>query len=141
MAEREIILQRITWIKPLYPSVYIEAGTANVCYNFTRITSKVGVMNKEQVISILGSNRSKMRPFHVKDLYLFGSVARGEETTSSDIDILVEFEPDTHIGLFGFARLQRMLSELLGCEVDLATPEALHGSLKSRILKEATRAA
>jgi predicted nucleotidyltransferase len=98
-------------------------------------------MNKEQVISILGSNRNSMQPFNVRNLYLFGSVVRGEETASSDVDILVEFEPDTHIGLFGFARLQQLLSDLLGCKVDLATPDSLHGSLKSRILKEATRAA
>jgi len=66
---------------------------------------------------------------------------RGDEKQTSDVDLLVEFEPDAHIGLFAFSRLQRMLSEMLGCEVDLATPEALHKSMKGRIMEEAVRAA
>ncbi len=98
-------------------------------------------MNKEQVIAILGKNRESLRRFHVKDLYLFGSVVRGGEQQSSDVDLLVEFDPDAQIGLFEFARLQRILSEILGCKVDLATPEALHKSMKVRIMEEAVRAA
>lgn len=98
-------------------------------------------MNKEHVLAVLDKNSDKLRGFHVKALYLFGSVVRGDEKKTSDVDILVEFEPDARIGLFEFSRLQRMLSGLLGCEVDLATPEALHKALKGRIMEEAVRAA
>ena len=98
-------------------------------------------MNKEQVIAILKKNSDSLSRFHVKALYLFGSVVRGDEKQTSDVDLLVEFEPDAHIGLFEFSRLQRMLSGMLGCEVDLATPEALHKALKGRIMEEAVRAA
>lgn len=98
-------------------------------------------MNKEQVISILSKNSDKFGAFHVTALYLFGSVVHGDTEKTSDVDLLVEFEPDARIGLFEFARLQRMLSLLLGCEVDLATPEALHKAMKGRIMEEAVRAA
>jgi predicted nucleotidyltransferase len=98
-------------------------------------------MNKEQVIAILTENINKIRAFHVRSLYLFGSVVRGEATATSDVDILVEFEPHAHVGLFEFARLQRMLSGMLGCRVDISTAEALHPALKDRILKEAIHAA
>ena len=98
-------------------------------------------MNKEQVIAILRKNSDGLGRFHVKALYLFGSVVRGDEKQTSDVDLLVEFEPDAHIGLFEFSRLQRTLSEMLGCKVDLATPEALHKSMKGRIMEEAVRAA
>jgi len=98
-------------------------------------------MNKDQVIAILRKNSESLRGFHVKELYLFGSVVRGDEKQTSDVDLLVEFEPDAHIGLFEFSRLQRLLSDILGCEVDLVTPEALHKSMKARILEEAVRAA
>ena len=91
-------------------------------------------------MAILGENTGKIRDFHVRALYLFGSVVRGEATETSDVDILVEFDPDAHIGLFDFARLQNMLSDLLGCRVDMATPDALHPALKDRILKEAVHA-
>lgn len=98
-------------------------------------------MNKEQVIAQLKKNINSIRDFHVKALYLFGSVVRGDEKQTSDIDILVEFEQDAHIGLFEFSRLQRTLSGILGCKVDLATPDALHKDLKGRIMEEAVRAA
>jgi len=89
----------------------------------------------------LRKNSDSLRDFHVKDLYLFGSVVRGDEKQTSDVDLLVEFEPDAQIGLFEFSRLQRTLTEMLGCKVDLATPEALHKSMKGRIMEEAVRAA
>lgn len=98
-------------------------------------------MNKEQVIATLGKNSDSLKDFHVKDFYLFGSVVRGDEKQTSDVDLLVEFESDAHIGLFEFSRLQRTLTEMLGCKVDLATPEALHKSMKGRIMEEAVRAA
>ncbi len=98
-------------------------------------------MNKEQVIALLKKNINSLRIFHVKALYLFGSVVRGDEKLTSDIDILVEFEHDAHIGLFEFSHLQRTLSGILGCNVDLATPEALHKDMKGRIMEEAVRAA
>ena len=98
-------------------------------------------MNKEEVIALLRKNMNTLSEFHVKALYLFGSVVRGDEKMTSDIDILVEFEHDAHIGLFEFSRLQRTLSSMLGREVDLATPEALHKAMKGRIMEEAVRAA
>lgn len=98
-------------------------------------------MNKEQIISKLRANNQTLREFHVKAVYLFGSVVRGDEKQTSDIDLLVEFDDDAHVGLFAFSRLQRMLSAMLECKVDLATPDALHKALKERIMEEAIRAA
>ena len=51
--------------------------------------------------------------------WLFGSFARGEETPDSDVDILVEFDHSTPIGLFAYARMWRELKDKLGREVDL----------------------
>jgi predicted nucleotidyltransferase len=82
-----------------------------------------------------------MRRFSVKSLYLFGSVARGGSKEGSDVDILVEYELGTRVGLFQFVRLRRELSNILGCEVDLATPDSLHKELRDDILKEAVHAA
>jgi predicted nucleotidyltransferase len=80
-----------------------------------------------------------MRQFSVASLSIFGSVARGEATDASDIDLLVEFNGP--VGLFAFIRLQQHLEELLGCKVDLVTPDALRQEMRERILKEAIRAA
>lgn len=97
-------------------------------------------MDKEKVIDILRDNRQLLARFHVRSLSVFGSVVRGEAGPDSDVDILVEFDPDAHVGLFEFARLQRCLQEILGRKVDLATPKALHKALKKDILEEAIHA-
>lgn len=51
--------------------------------------------------------------------WLFGSYARGEESPESDVDILVEFDHSSPIGLFAYARMWRELQEHLGLAVDL----------------------
>ena len=97
-------------------------------------------MTVQETIARLNSEKQLLRQFSVRALYLFGSIVRGEDSPGSDIDILVEFEPDARIGLFTFARLQRRLSEILGRPVDLVTHDALHKALKDRILEEAVHA-
>ena len=98
-------------------------------------------MDRDAVIRTLSLNRKLLEMYGVKNIRLFGSIARGEGGVGSDIDLLVEFEPSAHIGMFEFSRLRRELSQLLGCKVDLATPDALHKGMKEDILREAIRAA
>jgi len=98
-------------------------------------------MRPKEPAVILQENRAILQDYHIKALYLFGSVVRGEDKPGSDVDILVEFQPNAGVGLFGLARLQRRLEEILGRPVDLTTPDALHKALKDRIIKEAVRAA
>lgn len=57
--------------------------------------------------------------------WLFGSFSRGEENENSDVDILVDFDKDTRIGLFKYAGIYGDLKELLGREVDLVQNGAL----------------
>lgn len=98
-------------------------------------------MRRDEVLKRLAENRDKLREFSVKSLAIFGSVARDEASSSSDVDVLVEFEPDKPVGLFLFIALKQYLEEILGCPVDLTTPPALRGRLRDRILKEAIHAA
>ena len=97
-------------------------------------------MNKSEVIKKLASFEDELKKFSVKDLYLFGSYAREEAGKQSDLDILVEFEAGAQIGLFEVSRLRRQLSELLGKEVDLVTPDAIRPEMKDQILREAVHA-
>ena len=98
-------------------------------------------MKKNQVLKILGEHKKELNLYGVKNIALFGSMAREEDNQKSDVDILVEFDYARHkIGLFAFVRLQRRLEELLGRKVDLATPGALKRQLKDNILKEAVYA-
>ena len=96
-------------------------------------------MNKKQVESKLSANRKRLNDFRVKSLSLFGSVARGENRSDSDVDVLVEFDgPATFKNYMG---LSEFLEELLGCNVDLVTTKALREQLRERILQEAIRVA
>ena len=98
-------------------------------------------MKRERVLAMLANSHDIKRRFSVKNLYLFGSIARGEGQEASDVDVLVEYEPGARVGMFQFVRLQRELSKILRCEVDLATRDSLHKELRDDILKEAVHAA
>jgi len=66
---------------------------------------------------------------------VFGSVARGEADEKSDLDILVDMEPDR--GLFDHGGLWMDLQSLMGIKVDVATAESLKPHIRERVLAEA----
>ncbi|HEX9016262.1 MAG TPA: nucleotidyltransferase family protein, partial [Chloroflexota bacterium] len=96
-------------------------------------------LRRDEVLRILAENRDEIARFGVTSLAIFGSVARDEAGPDSDVDILVEF--GVPVGYFRFFDLRERLEQLLGCRVDLATPDALHQKLRDRILREAISAA
>lgn len=64
---------------------------------------------------------------HIRKLSLFGSVLRDDFKPTSDIDVLVEFEPGEKIGLFKIARMENELSDLMGRKVRSKEVPALKG--------------
>jgi len=72
---------------------------------------------------------------HIRRLALFGSVLRDDFAPDSDVDVLVEFEPGTRVGLRFFA-LEQELSDLLGHCVDLNTPGFLSRYFRDQVLAE-----
>jgi len=87
------------------------------------------------VKKILKDHKKDLCSRGVRDLAVFGSVARNEESAKSDVDILIDF--DSRKGLFVFVELKNYLENLLNCDVDLVTKNALHPALKQKILQEA----
>ncbi len=86
-------------------------------------------------IAILKKNEGIIKEkYGVKRIGVFGSFARGEESESSDIDILVEFEKP--VDLFEFLDLQEFLEKIFNRKVDLVTIKALKPRLKDIILHE-----
>ncbi len=59
-------------------------------------------MRRERVLAMLANSHDIKRRFSVKNLYLFGSIARGEGQETSDVDVLVEYEPGARVGMFQF---------------------------------------
>jgi uncharacterized protein len=70
----------------------------------------------------------------VKSLALFGSVLRADFRPDSDVDILVEFQPEAQIGFMAMSRMQRELTALLHRPVDLVPKEGLKPLIRDSIL-------
>ncbi len=76
------------------------------------------------------------RRYRVRRLSLFGSVLREDFGPQSDVDLLVEFEPDAEVGFLTLSRMSRELSALLGRPVDLVPREGLKPVIRSAVLRE-----
>ena len=95
-------------------------------------------MKQDVVLEALKQKNAELiTKFGVKSLLLFGSVARNEATSTSDVDLLVEF--NRPVGYFGLFALQDYLEKLLGCPVDLGTPDSLKPYIKERVMGELIR--
>lgn len=92
-------------------------------------------MNLKDVQNNLIAHQKSLFQYGANSLSIFGSFAKNESTTKSDIDILVDF--DSKKGLFGFIDLKNYLEKILKRHVDLVTKNALHPALKQKILQEA----
>lgn len=97
-------------------------------------------MKRREALRILSENREEIGRFGVAGLAIFGSVARDEAGPESDVDVLVELDPEARVGLFEFVRLKMRLEELLGCPVDLVTSDSLKERLRDKVLEEAVPA-
>ena len=90
----------------------------------------------EQVIGQLRRMQPELRRrYPIREIGIFGSYVRGEQTEGSDLDILVAL--DEGIGLFELAGLQQDLSDALGVKVDLVMKDALKRRIGRQILTEA----
>ncbi len=95
-------------------------------------------MKRDMILQTLrGQNAELKQQFGVKALSLFGSAARDEATSASDVDLLVEF--DRPVGYFGLFALQDHLEKLLGCPVDLGTPASLKPRIREHVMGELIR--
>lgn len=74
---------------------------------------------------------------HVRKLSLFGSVLRDDFGPQSDVDVLVEFEPNAIVGYFELADMERELSGLLGRNADIRTPGELSRYFRDEVLTAA----
>ena len=96
------------------------------------------VNNKAEALQRILGARHELASLGVTSIGLFGSFARGEETPSSDIDLLVEFAPEKH-SFDNFMDVAFLLEHLLARKVELVTPQALSPYIGPHILREVER--
>ena len=94
--------------------------------------------DKELIFRRILDEKKQLAFYGVKNIGLFGSFVRGEQTPLSDIDILVEFMPEKHT-FDNFMEVAFLLEDLLGRKVELITPEALSPHIGPHILREVER--
>ena len=74
---------------------------------------------------------------HVRTLSLFGSILTERFRPDSDVDVVVEFEPDAAVTYLDLARMEQELSTVIGRKIDLRTPQELSRYFRERVLTEA----
>lgn len=82
-------------------------------------------MDRTRALDILRRSQSALRQRGVRRAALFGSVARGNHRPDSDIDIMVEIDPDAHVTVFDYADLKDYIAGLFDRPVDVVNREQL----------------
>ncbi|MDY7033751.1 MAG: nucleotidyltransferase family protein [Thermodesulfobacteriota bacterium] len=96
------------------------------------------ITSKDDIIKRILEEREQLTFLGVASIGLFGSFVRGNQTSFSDIDILVEFTPEKHT-FDNFMEVSFLLEEILGRKVEVVTPEGLSPHIGPHILKEIER--
>lgn len=90
----------------------------------------------EKALGILRAHERDLRAKGVLHAAIFGSVARGEARPGSDVDVMVDLDPDRRLSVFDFAGIQGDLEDLLQVKVDLAEAKALKRFVKEQAMSE-----
>ena len=96
-------------------------------------------MERDEVIRRIRGHRTRLDELGVVSLSLFGSVARGEATSESDVDLLVSFDGPATFDQF--MDLKLFLEDLLGARVDLVTDKAMRSRVREQVRDELLRVA
>lgn len=92
--------------------------------------------NIEEIKAYLAQKKPLLREYGITEIGIFGSYLKGSETNISDIDVLVEIQRPSRIGLLELIELENMLSEELKTKVDLVVKSDLKPSIGTQILQE-----
>src|SRR5256712_8232663 len=92
---------------------------------------------REEILATINGHADELRRLGAKSLALFGSVARGEGTDSSDIDLLVELQPKT---FDAYMDVKLFLERALGRKVELVLVDAVTPRIRLMMLPEAVPA-
>ncbi|TPJ75623.1 nucleotidyltransferase domain-containing protein [Mesorhizobium sp. B2-6-2] len=96
-------------------------------------------MSRNDVIERLQKNADAIRGMGVTSLYLFGSAARGDARSDSDLDLFIDYDPARRFSLIDLVGIKQFLEEKMSAEIDITTRDSLHPMLKADIERSAVR--
>jgi predicted nucleotidyltransferase len=96
-------------------------------------------MRRDEIIARIRKHAAAIRDEGATSLYLFGSAARDEMGPASDIDIFVDYDPESRFSLLNMSGIRLIVMDELAREVDITTRNSLHPLLRDKILADAVR--
>ena len=99
----------------------------------------VSGMRKDEAVRILKQQAEAVRALGATSLYLFGSVARDEAGPTSDLDLFIDYDPQSRFNAFDLIGIKLFLEDELDLPVDVTTRDSLHPILKERIERSALK--
>ncbi len=96
-------------------------------------------MDRVEVVRKLQDRVAAIKAMGATSLYLFSSVARGEASPGSDLDLFVDYDPASRFSLVELVGIKQLLEGELGVEVDVTTRDSLHPMLRDDIVRSAVR--
>jgi len=100
--------------------------------------SKMFAMTLDEILAKVRAHESELRDLRVRELALFGSYARGDAISTSDMDFVVDFDEKSFDNYMG---VRELLERLFARKIDLVLKSAIKPRLREQILREAVRAA
>ena len=97
-------------------------------------------MKRDEVIAPLQNHRAELQRRGVVHAALFGSVARDEARADSDIDIMIDIDPENQMGVFEFVGLQRYIGGFFDRPVDVVEQAGLKALIRPSVLADAVYA-
>jgi predicted nucleotidyltransferase len=98
------------------------------------------MMNSEAVLSCLRRHQSELQKRGILHAAVFGSVARGDMNEGSDIDILIEINPEISIDIYSYSNLKRYIADLFPISTDVVNQAALKQGINVQAQKDAVYA-
>ena len=89
-------------------------------------------MQRAEVIELLKQHEAELKQLGVEHRYLFGSTARGDARSDSDVDLFFDYEKGK-FGLFQLMDVKKRTSGILGRQADIMTRDSLHRTLRAQI--------